>query len=61
MKKILNFLKNILISPFLIYIYNLIANPLGLIIPINIVTIIVVGLLGIPGLITLVLFYFIGF
>lgn len=56
MKKILKYLKNFLLAPFLIYIYNLIGSPLGLIVPINVLTVLIVGVLGIPGLITLLLF-----
>ncbi len=56
MKKVLNIAKKIILAPFILYIYNLIALPLNLIIPINIFTILVVGILGIPGLITLLIF-----
>lgn len=56
MKKIQYILKQFLLAPFILYIYNLIAVPLNLIIPINIITIFIVGLLGIPGLITLIVF-----
>lgn len=56
MKTILNIIKKIVLAPFILYIYNLIASPLNLLIPINVFTIIVVGILGIPGLITLLIF-----
>lgn len=61
MKKVLLFLKDIVLAPFIIYLYNLVASPLGLIIPINVCTVIVVGLLGIPGLITLLVLFLIAF
>lgn len=61
MKKILNILKKILAAPFIIYLYNLIAAPLNIIIPINIFTVALIGFLGIPGLITLIVFYLIAF
>ena len=48
-------LKRIIISSFLIYGYNLLAQPLNLIIPINIITISSVSLLGIPALFSLIL------
>jgi len=60
-KKLVKLSKNILFAPFLIYLYNLIASPLGLIVPINIMTILIVGFLGFYGLITLLLFYLIMF
>jgi len=61
MKKILSVFKHILFAPFLLYLYNLVATPLDLIVPINLITILIVGLLGIPGLITLLLFLLIVF
>ncbi len=61
MKKILFKLKGFLVAPFLIYVYNLIASPFGYIVPINILTIAIVGFLDIPGLVMLVLFYIISF
>lgn len=56
MKKLLSLLKGLLVSPFLIYIYDLVASPFNLTIPINILTVLIVGLLGIPGLIMLLAF-----
>lgn len=61
MKIVLKYLKKIILAPFMIYLYNLIAVPLNLIIPINIFTIFIVGLLGIPGIITLIIFLMIAF
>lgn len=61
MKKVLLFLKNIVLAPFIIYIYNLVASPLNLIVPINVLTVLVVGLLGIPGLVALLLLSIIAF
>ena len=48
-------LRKIIISSFLIYGYNLLAQPLKAIIPINIVTVSTVALLGIPALFSLIL------
>ncbi len=56
MKKILEILKKIVFSSFLLYGYNLIASNFNLIIPINIITIFIVTLLGAPGLFALILF-----
>ncbi len=61
MQKIFKILKKLILAPFIIYIYNLIAQPLNLIIPINIFTVLFVTILGIPGLITLLAFLIIAF
>ena len=53
-KKVLNVIKKITISSFLLYGYNLIVQPLGLIIPINIITIGAVSLFGVPALLSLI-------
>ena len=58
MKKVITVLKNVIFAPFIIYIYNLIATPVNFVIPINIFTVIVVGILGIPGLVGLVLIFY---
>lgn len=55
MTNIFKLLKKIIISSFLIYGYNLLSQPLNLIIPINIVTVLAVSILGIPALISLIL------
>lgn len=56
MKKILSFVKSIVLSSFILYGYNLIAVNFNMIIPINVFTIIFVTLLGTPGLFSLILF-----
>ena len=56
MKKLLKLLRQLILAPFILYIYNLIAISFNIIIPINFFTIIVVGLLGIPGLVLLLVF-----
>lgn len=50
LKKIFTFLKKIIFSAFVLYGYNLIMAPLSLMVPINIVTVLVVTLLGLPSL-----------
>ncbi|NLL44332.1 MAG: hypothetical protein GX247_01520 [Mollicutes bacterium] len=54
LKKIFYFIKKMIFSAFLLYGYNLIASPLGLIIPINIVTVLLLTILGIPALFSLI-------
>lgn len=54
-------LSKIILAPFILYFYNLVAFPLNLNIPINLITILIVAFLDIPGLITLVLFLLLMF
>jgi hypothetical protein len=54
-KKILKLLKKVIVSAFFIYGYNIIAAPLSLIIPINIVTVLAVSLFGIPAILSFII------
>jgi len=54
LKFILKVVKRIIISSFLLYGYNILVQPIGLIIPINIFTIGSISILGIPGLLCLI-------
>lgn len=53
MKKIYGLLKRIIISAFLLYSFNLVMSPLNILIPINLITVSILVVLGIPGLISL--------
>jgi len=55
MKRILNFIKKIIVSGFILYGYNIIAVSYGEIIPINVVTLLSVSILGFPALFSLIL------
>ncbi|MFA5602308.1 MAG: pro-sigmaK processing inhibitor BofA family protein [Bacilli bacterium] len=61
MKIIKKIIKIFITGVFLLYGYNLIATPLGLIIPINLVTITLVGVIGFPILVGLVIFLVLSF
>jgi len=61
LKKIFGLTKKIVFSVFLIYGFNLIAEPLNLIIPINAITVGLITILGMPALLSLILIYFIVF
>lgn len=50
MKKIFTLIKKIVLSAFILYGFNLIAAPLNIIVPINVITVLVIALLGMPGL-----------
>lgn len=53
-KFILKIIKRVIISSFLLYGYNLLIQPLGFIIPINIVTVGLISIFGIPALFSLI-------
>lgn len=54
LKFIFKIIKRIIISSFLLYAYNLLVQPIGLIIPINIFTVGALTLLGVPALLALI-------
>lgn len=55
MKKILSLLKKVILSFIILYGYNLIASNFNMVIPINIITVGVVAILGVPSLVALLL------
>ncbi len=55
-KKLLLIVKKVILATLFIYAYNVLAVPLEMIVPINLVTILIVSVLGIPGLGGLVMF-----
>ncbi len=58
MKKIFNVVKKLCLAIFLLYGLNVIISALDIMIPINIITVSVVTLLGIPGLFSLIVMVF---
>ena len=54
LKFIFKIIKRLIISFFLLYAYNLIVQPIGMIIPINVFTISAVTALGVPALLALI-------
>lgn len=55
MKKILYILKRVVLSFIILYGYNLIASNFNMVIPINVITVLVVAVLGVPSLVALLL------
>lgn len=53
-KFIFKIIKRVIIGSFLLYGYNLLVQPIGLIIPINIFTIGILAILGVPSLLCLI-------
>ncbi len=56
LKKLFKVMKKVILAALFIYGYNVIATPLETVVPINLVTILLVSLLGLPGLFGLVIF-----
>lgn len=55
LKKIFTIFKRIVMAVFLLYSYNLLAAPLNSMIPINIITVLLVSVLGVPALLSLII------
>lgn len=53
-KKIFKLIKRIILSIFILYGYNLISQSFGMIIPINIYTVLLLSIFGIPILFVLI-------
>lgn len=60
MKKVLSLLKKVILSFIILYGYNLIASNFNMVIPINIITVGVVAILGVPSLVALLLLHIIA-
>lgn len=56
LKKIFGVIKRVVMAVLFIYAYNKFALPLNVIIPINMITVLLVSLCGIPSVLMLVLF-----
>lgn len=56
MKKFFSLFRYFLVAPFILYIFNAMAIGIDMYIPINIVTVVVIGIFEIPGFVMLVLF-----
>ena len=56
MKKILEIIKQIILSFIILYSYNLIAVNFNMMIPINVVTVLAVAFLKLPALVAIILF-----
>ncbi len=61
LKTILKLTKKFIIGAFLLYAFNLIGASLGIVVPINTLTIIATTVLGFPGVIGLILLNIVAF
>ena len=55
------FLKKLVFSGFLLYGYNILAAPLKIIIPINVITLLVTTILGFPALLAFIIIHVLVF
>lgn len=61
LKKILEVIKKVIFSVVLLYGFNIIANPINIMIPINLITIGAVTILGFPALFAFIIISIIAF
>ncbi|HIS91279.1 MAG TPA: pro-sigmaK processing inhibitor BofA family protein [Candidatus Faecisoma merdavium] len=61
LKKLFNLIKRIVISAFILYGYNLLVTPINLIIPINIITVTLLTIFGLPALFSLIIILIVVF
>lgn len=54
-KKIFNIIKKIIVNAFILYGYNLLVTPINLTIPINLITITLLTIFGLPALFALII------
>lgn len=59
LKNLVKIIKKIFFSILLIYGFNIIAQPININIPINIYTIVIITLLGVPSFLALIIIYLI--
>lgn len=55
LKNVLKIIKKVIFAAILLYAYNIIAAPLNLQIPINVITLTLITVLGVPSLVGLFL------
>jgi len=61
LNKIIQIIKKVVFSAFLLYGYNILVEPLGLIIPINLITVGFISIFGLPALFSLILIHVLVF
>ena len=59
--RLIGLIINVLLGIIVIWLLNKFGGSLGISIPLNIITVLIVGILGLPGVIILVLLNLIGF
>lgn len=59
LKIFFKFIKNLIVSCLFLYAFDVMVQPVGIFIPINIITVLLLMFLGFPAMVGLILFYFI--
>lgn len=54
LKKLFHLIRRVVVSAFVLYGYNLIVVPLNMMIPINIITVGLLTIFGVPALVSLI-------
>ncbi len=54
LKKLFHLIRRVVVSAFVLYGYNLIVGPLNMMIPINIITVGLLTIFGVPSLVSLI-------
>lgn len=54
-KKMINIVKKIVFTCLILYGYNIVMSSLNIAIPINIITVLIISILGLPSLLALIL------
>lgn len=54
-KKMINIVKKIVFTCLILYGYNIVMSSLNMAIPINIITVLIISILGLPSLLALIL------
>ena len=57
-KKIVNVLKKVVVAFVILYGFNLLVSSINIFVTINLVTVGIVSILGLPGLLSLIIMYF---
>ena len=61
MKKVVHLIKKILFNLFFLYTFNIMIGPANIIIPINIITILLMTVFGVPSLFSLIIIKILSF
>lgn len=61
LRRIFNIIKKVVFYSFLLYGYNLVASPLGVVIPINFITIGAMTIFGVPALLSFIVMLIVMF
>lgn len=61
LKKIFNVIKKVVFYSFLLYGYNLVAFPLGVVVPINLITVGSMTIFGVPALLSFIVMFIVMF